>query len=98
MIRRRFDRSSMAYRLVINRRAGATRPAPHEKHASKYPRVCVGVASLRPRRRMFHKTRPSEARLKPPPAQRPAFRLGCLARRRRSADAQRTPSTYNTGP
>ena len=80
MIRHRFDRSSMAYRarLGINKRRRRRDPAtsPHEKHASDYPRVCVGVASLRPRRRMFHKTRPSEARLKPPPAQRHSFSPG----------------------
>ena len=71
MIRRRFDRSSMLYRLGISRRAA--RPASQPRTQStrpRYPRVCVGVASLRLRRRMPRATRPFEARLKPPPAQR----------------------------
>ena len=99
MIRRRFDRSSMLYRLGISRRAA--RPASQPRTQStrpRYPRVCVGVASLRLRRRMPRATRAFEARLKPPPAQRQLFAWAASrAAAVVSADAQRTPST-KTGP
>ena len=73
MIQHRIDRSSMAY---CTQQPGARRrgdPVPHEKHASKCPRACVGVASLRLRRRMPPTTPACEPRLKPPPAQRQLF-------------------------
>ena len=85
MIQHRFDRSSMAYRLGIKRRGprGARPGLPRTKSTRPgTPKVCVGVASLRLRRRMPRATPASEARLKPPPAQRPAFRLSALRARR----------------
>ena len=99
MIRHRFDRSSMAYSTQQTVSRAASDPAPHEKHASGYPQ--------RMRRSSLSETAKKDAsrdacvRGAPETAAgpAPAFRLGCLARRRRRfrTDAQRTPAT-KTGP
>ena len=74
MIQHRFDRSSMAYRLGINKRAARPGHQPRTKSTRpRTPNVCVGVASLRLRRRMPRATPAFEPRLKPPPAQRQLF-------------------------
>ncbi len=75
MLRRRFDRSSMAYRLDKQAAARAVTQPRTKSTRPGTPDVYVGVASLRLRRRMRRATPPFEPRLKPPPAQRHSFRL-----------------------
>ena len=99
MMRHRFDRSSMAYSTQLTGAGGRAVTQPRTKSTRpSTPNVCVGLASLRLRRRMPRATRAFEARLKPPPAQRQLFAWAASrAAAVVSADAQRTPAT-KTGP